>query len=121
MNQQQKAYAMARVSSILNKKGSELKARFTTKGKSLTFVEKCRLIRNGGAELLPDSQLSTWTDLKDAFLWGQHEIQDHFDQSAYDSAIEPFQAEATRIQDQLMLGDAEEALKLIQAFESKAE
>lgn len=89
----------------------------------LTFDEKCSLIRAGKAQLKPQNQLQSYTDLVDAYSYPTHaKAVEAFKKkkAAHTAAIQKVTerviAERDRVLDKIMLGVAEDALAAIDAF-----
>lgn len=123
MNQQQKNYAMNRVDSILEKKTSKIsREKFKTKAKELNNLQMIELIRSGKVKLKSKDKIikmRSWdTDsIKHVFDFSKYITKEIFDHEGYNKKINPYVKEAQKIKDQLMLGDAEEAIRLINKFE----
>jgi len=120
MNQKQKEYAADRISSIKKAKLEALKVQHTTKGKHLSDPDKNRLIRDGKVKLRSDKVLSEMypRSLYKVFDFSKYGTNDNFDQKAYDVAAAKVHAEAARLTDELMLGDAKSVLQAIRDFEA---
>jgi hypothetical protein len=126
MNQTQKKYAMQRVNEVLMCKAKKIREGMPKKPveKQLTYKQAVKLIREGKVKLHADTP-------PNKAMYNCRYITDMFDFSAhctrqsngsdYDTAaakkIAPLENECQRIKDQLMLGDATEALEMIAAFE----
>ncbi len=61
-------------------------------------------------------EINGYTDVKDAFDFSKHEYAAVTNTEAYKEGAELVDAEASNVTDQIMLGDAEEALRLLEAF-----
>ncbi|MCQ9208611.1 MAG: hypothetical protein NG712_04450, partial [Omnitrophica bacterium] len=90
--------------------------------KKLTYDQALKLIRVGKIKMIPrmkDRTLYRSDDFDDVFdVTSLHDYNgsDSYDTKAYNKKCAPIHAEALRIKDQIMLGDAAEALKMIEAF-----
>ena len=120
MNQQQKNYAMARVSFITESKKKEIIAKFTTPAKKLTDQQATDLIASGKVKFLP-MKFNRYTDLFDAYDFSKYESDAVYDEVRANPLIAKLQAESVKVQDILMLGDEDDALKAIRDFEKFVE
>jgi hypothetical protein len=128
MNLTQQKYAMQRVSQIEAGKLSAIKIAMPKKEtKVITYGELAKLIKTGKI------QLNTKMVSADRIIHSSEYVTNVFDTSefhkpkgygesdidtdAYEKKIAPIKKEAQAIRDKIMLGDAEEALRLIVAFE----
>jgi hypothetical protein len=119
MNHTQRKYAMERVESIAKYKIAAIKDKHTTKGVCLSSQERVALVRKGKVKLRPDNCINykSCGYFSDHFDFSRYESSNSFNQAAFDKEIKPISLKAQEIKDQLMLGDAEQALKQIQDFE----
>lgn len=79
-------------------------------------------LRNNIVSVKKDAKLSDWeafdTPLKDVFDFRKFkEKLSKFDTAPYDTARDALQAERVRIRDQVMLGNAQEAIVLLEDFQ----
>lgn len=121
MNQQQRKYAMQRMAELLRKKNKALKEEYKVPGKQLTWQEKIALVKRGKVSIRPKYADSTdsYARLNDLFDFSEHEKRES-QRSGYTAALDKLEKKGKRICDELMLGDAEEAKRLIQEFEDSA-
>ena len=122
MNQSQKKYAIERIDDLLCAKLIELKKICTTPGKSLTSEERIKLIRSKKVWLKPESALSgldryALANIHKVFNFSKYEYPSILDREKYEPIADVIQYRATRIKDQIMLGSASEALKMVHDFE----
>lgn len=117
MNQKQREYAMARVSAVRARKVEEIKARHTIPAVKLSLARKAELVVSGGVPAIPHKLKSYYTDWPDAFDFSAYERDEVYDKDSAAPLIAKVNAEADRIHDNIMLGDAEEALSALRAFE----
>ncbi len=124
MNHTQKKYAMERVQVIaIDKVEAIKKAMPIIPTKTLNYRKALRLIKTGAVKLVanPNKALDSYADFTDVFDFKDYHDFDYrgvrHDTKGLKEKTDVVWDECTRIKDQIMLGDAEEALKLIQAFE----
>jgi hypothetical protein len=118
----QVTYAVNRVHGIANSKKEAFASSIPLAKGGLSFTEKVKLIRAGQAKLRPTDELKSYTDLVDAYVFPS-DVAHRKATAAREEKIKQFNgkvdAEVCAITDKLMLGDAEEALGLIEAFAKK--
>ena len=115
MNNSQKKYAADRVTGIKRRKIEEITAAHTSKALLLSVEEKRDLINAGAVKLLNGGDgYRCWCN---AFDFSAYESPSVFDRETAEPLIAAVTAEATRIIDELLLGDASEALEAIRRFE----
>jgi len=126
MNQTQKKYAMLRVEDILEHKARKIRKAMPKSPvkKQLTYRQAAKLIKDGKVKLHVDMPPNkTMYDCK--YITDMFDFSDYctreprgpgYDEDACMKKIKPFHVECQRIRDQIMLGDSEEALKLIDEF-----
>lgn len=123
MNQAQRTYIKKRVEGILNEKSIKARTRYTTKGVTLTNRERLDLIRSGGVKLRSSLELNKLSEyslssISTVFDFDKFETKQSFDQDSYSKVVVKLKAKANEITDKVMLGDAEEALRMIKEFET---
>lgn len=117
MNKSQQEYARGRVRKILEMKKLEITAKHTKEAKSLTSEERANLLRSGKVKLRPDvTKIESYTDVTDVFDFSKYAWPRAIDTAAVEKAMAPLEAEATAIEDQIVLGDGSEALAAIERF-----
>lgn len=117
MNKYQTDYAVRRVDEI-----AEEKRRKAGQGISefkLDLKRKAALIDAGEVKLRSGAKNSAWIDWPDAFDFSKFD-ESKQQEKKRDAAVARINARASAIKDQLMLGDAEAALTLIEAFAAES-
>lgn len=122
MNQTQRNYIRKRVEGILNTKTSEARFKLTKKAIMLTNRERVRLIQKGEVKMVSQRELDKLNgnygvSLNTVFDFSKYETKGGMDQVVYQKATNTLRAKANSINDKVMLGDSEEAMKLIEEFE----
>jgi hypothetical protein len=121
MNQTQKKYALERIDILKDQKIKKLRQKYTRKGKRLTDKERYLLIKDGKVQTRSEKEFDKFTYQQDrvnnVFVFSKYEWDSSINHKEYDPLESKIIKEARRIKDQIMLGDAEEALKMIQGFE----
>lgn len=118
MNQQQRTYALGRVATILKGKEEVLKAAFVIPAETLSDKERWALVKAGMVNLeeeYPFSKCSSYDNWKHAWDFTPYEKPETFAEG-YEEALKELRADAENIKDRIMLGDAEEALALLDKF-----
>lgn len=116
MNQQQIKYARQRIEQLYAEKRKEIQLKTRTDAVILTAAQKCEALRNG--EFIVDKSALT----ANCYSW-QYAIRFPAEQPAqidheeFKRLSAKLDALYTKTMDELMLGDNEEAAKLIKAFE----
>lgn len=126
MNHTQKKYAIERVDGILEWKINQIKAAMPRIPvlKQLTYKQAAKLIKDGTVKLdkdvAPTQKMYKCKNITDMFDFSDYRTdsynQDKYDVDDCNKKTAPLYKECQRIKDQIMLGDAEEALKLIERF-----
>lgn len=122
MNQQQRNYVIKRVREILITKEKELRKSLTKNAIRITKRARLTLLQNDKVKIKSDSALSKLNDwdldyVSCVFDFSEFEQPKKFDDEKYKKKSLVIKKEANRIIDQLMVGDAKEALVLIKSFE----
>lgn len=116
MNKQQRDYAMSRVQAIAIAKIEEIRKKHTKPGIQLTPEERYQALVKGEFKVRKSIvRIHPNTDVEDAVTFNA-ERETTRDAAKIEAETEKVVAEATRIKDQLMLGDSEAALAMIEAF-----
>jgi len=122
MNQTQKMYIRKRIEGILQSKATELRKKLTVPTKTLSPREKVEMIYTGKIKLRPrkDVPLNSSSSLYINYLYdfSKYETRGGMNQEEYNKKFKLLTNKANTIIDNVMLGDAEEALKLISDFEN---
>jgi len=118
----QKQYALERVDRIATRKIDKLKEKYTRKGKTLTDKERYCLIRDGKVPVRSEKEFDKFSyhqnEVTSVFVFSKYEWAATLNTKEYNPRKDKIIEELQRIQDQIMLGDAAEALGLIQKFKS---
>lgn len=114
MNAAQRKYALERVTQIEGARVAALRDRMTTPAKSISKEERVRLVVSGKVKVRKD--LTQWpyhTD--DAFDFSQYSWDKKVSPDFDDEAAK-IKERASSVRDMIMLGDAAEALRLLNDF-----
>lgn len=117
MNSSQRKYALERLHEMENAAARAAALRHTTKGTVLSQEEKLQLIRRGGVGLKREAWLSQ--RLENAFDFSTVEAPDKVDSKKLEMDLRKIASAFTKARDELMLGDADLALKLINKLEAE--
>ena len=115
MTKAQQAYALSRLKEIFTRRCKEIKEEFTTPAKDITLREKLCLISKGEVSLLPSDKLSTFTKLVDSFDFSEYTYPELTSPEGL-KKLQQLKVSYEEVSDQIMLGDAGEALGLLQSF-----
>lgn len=120
MNAAQTKYLMARIADILKVRKEVLKAEYVIPAIKLTLPQKWMLVVDGEVPLdtasFPrDCNPSGYKDWYEVFDFSRHEEAESI-KGGYETALAELEAEAKSIQDRIMLGDAMEAVALLDKF-----
>ena len=121
MNHAQKKYAMERVDNIKKVKLAAIKLSCAIPYKTLTIKDGVKLILAKKVKVRSDCNTQKSVDrlnLANIFDFSQyHQPYAHqYDEKSYNKLAKPVIAKAQAIKDEFMLGDAKEALKMIEDF-----
>jgi len=117
MNQQQRNYTMKRVSEIEKRKIEEARNSATTEGIVLSGKAKLQALKEGKFTINElDNKPYIWYTCVEF----DDEIKRSVDKDKQQKLISKVQKEATRIRDELMIGDCEEALSMLKDFEKSS-
>jgi hypothetical protein len=114
MNQTQVKYARARAEATFKARTAAIKAKHTTPAITLTKAEKLEALRTGQFTIDPDQSRYSWADAV-VFTAARDET---IDQAALDAEQALLAAAYRKLEDELVLGDNEQALALLRAFEA---
>ncbi len=114
MNTQQRKYAIERINSLIAQKKETIRARHSVAGTSFGADEMREALRKGEFTVI-EGYFGRRTDLFQVVKF-TGEKPDVFNEKAYDAEIAAMHSEATKIKDQLMLGDSKQALEAIEKF-----
>ena len=123
MNQLQRTYIKRRVEGILAEKIAESRVKFTAKSKMLTNQERIQMIRAGKVKMKSEKDLLSAGNYGSLYIntiydFSKFEVKGGLDQAAHSKHTKKLKAKANEICDTVMIGDAEEALKMIKEFEN---
>ncbi len=115
MNRDQLKYAMERVRAVAVTRKGLLNEKFTIEAKEPTDKAKLRWIREEcGSIFLRRATLQT--TLGNAFDFDDVATSIEFDSRGFNEEARKLRKERDKVLDEIMLGDAEKALKLIKEF-----
>ena len=119
MNQQQKNYTIKRLDTIATKKIVNSKSDCTTEGLSLESSEKWMLGLAGKVSRIKKYKPSGSYNHPDQIWNFSHlEKDSFFDEKKYNSYKKKINKKCQALKDEIMLGNADEALKAIKDFEA---
>lgn len=116
MNNTQKKYAIERITAVEKIKYREADEFYRTEGTRISDDKKMELIFSGKVKLRPHKDIGPYTDLRLAFDFSEHEIESGH-RKGYEELMKKIHIMSRDARDQIMLGDCEEAMKLIQSLE----
>lgn len=116
MNQQQVKYARHRAEGILLEKRKLIEAKYTDQGHTMSFEERIAALKAG--------EFTVTGDCKSSHQWSYHikfnaDRPRVVDYDAMKPEIDALNKVFQSLLDELVLGDNEEALRLLKAFESE--
>ena len=117
MNQTQRKYALERITSLEAKKLQEVMEKHRTPAVTLTSKQRYIAFRKGEYKINPDAEhkISGYTDVTDLIIFDA-ERPERIDTDSVEKQKAILREKSSRIRDQIMLGDAEEAMRLINQF-----
>lgn len=120
MNAAQTKYLMSRIADILKVRKEVLKAEYVIPAIKLTLPQKWVMVVDGAAPLdtatySRDNNPPGYKDWYEVFDFSRHEQAESI-KDGYEVALAELEAEAKSIQDRIMLGDAMEAVALLDKF-----
>lgn len=124
MTKQEKDYAVDRIDKAIDWKRIEIKGRHSLPAISLTEDQKLDMIYGGVTPPLTERtkvEGKYRISFDDIFDFSEHERFATEDANAIYKEWKPIQEEAQRLKDEIMLGSAPEALKLMREFFEKLE
>lgn len=119
MNKAQITYAIQRVDTSLKSKISAVEEKYTVKKKALTVTDVYKAIKEGAVKVnkgYETTKIDSYIDLDDVFDLSPLGYRDVVDTKKSAPEIAKLKKEAESIKDKLILGDCQEALKLIESF-----
>lgn len=119
MSQQQRKYALGRVDAIVAVKTRELRDKHTTPGRTLGNAERLKLLKDGTVKVRAGlTGVEGYKHIDDVFDFSKWHYGAHLDVKPFESVMARFTARANTARDQIMLGDAEEALAILAELEA---
>lgn len=121
MNTNQKKYALNRVEALRDIKLREAGDKYTTDAVTLSKEEKYKLIASGAVKIKPFNEINSnysSPDLYPSFDFSKYEKPKKIDTVKYEAVSNKIIKLAQDTKDQIMLGDCQEALKLITTLEN---
>lgn len=128
INHNQRKYALERVQIIVNQASRKIREESSArKMPFLNAADKCHMIVNGTAEMIPElvrpsTKYGDVPDITDCFRYPGEEATAEFNrklEEEQEKRIDALLMEANRVKDEIMLGDAQEALNHIRDFSEK--
>lgn len=117
MDQNQKRYAMQRIEQSMNSKVDAAKDKHSKKTKGVSDTDKVQAVRNGNVSLkYPSSRITLKTTVADAFDFSDLEPRDVLDVAAFKKEERAIRSAASKVKDEIMLGDGKKAIALIRKF-----
>jgi hypothetical protein len=117
-------YGMKRVEDLLSDRLNALREKHTKKGKAATPLELFKALKAGKLPFRSDvcsSGINKYTGLKEVYDLHALDVDDKFDEAAYEKAAKPIIKAANKAKDFIMLGKDEPALDAIREFEAENE
>jgi hypothetical protein len=114
VNQSQIKYARERAGTLRNGREKTLREKHTTPSVSLSCEEKLKALKDGRFKVVKVASNDWWhkgVNFTD-------EVKGGLNQKAFDKDLAELNASYTKLIDELVLGDNEEALRLLKAFEA---
>lgn len=123
MNATQLKYARERLREVLASKLEVARTAASQPAQKFDAAALVKGIKNGSIKINvlyeDDDNVETYTSVGSVFDISAHVKQANFDVKAFRKVEKVINEEAQRIEDQLVLGDSQEALALIEAFAKK--
>lgn len=118
MNTQQRKYAIERINTLITQKEEAIKAKHRTPGIRLSMDEMREALRTGAFDVT-ENDFCRGSDLYRVVKF-HGEVDGSYDEKSANAEIKAVKTEAAKIKDQLMLGDAKQALEAIEKFRDLA-
>ena len=118
MNTTEKKYAVERVNDIASRKRRKAEDETYTAAVGLSLDKKIDMVQTGKVKVrkIVTTRYGT-PSFADLFDFSKYEKSDKVDTEKRGKLVTRINAEARKIRDKIMLGDSQEAIKLIEAFE----
>lgn len=114
MNTQQRKYAIERINTLISQKEEAIKAKHTIPAVQLNMDGMREALRRGAFDVT-DGDFYRGSDLYRVISF-HDDVPGTWDEKAAKAEIAVMKIEAAKIKDQLMLGDAKQALEAIEKF-----
>lgn len=119
MDRAQRNYAMGRIEDLYHSARYQLEEKHLTPAVRLSYAQKLTAFKRGEYKFVKGvKEISNYTKVQDVITFDA-ESPKKFNEAAYERDARKLKAEADSIKDQIMLGDALEALTLIEKFAKK--
>lgn len=115
LNQEERRYALRRVDEITKAREERLREKHTKPVKGLTAAEKLRQIQRGDAYRM-SSGWNLSTPIGECYIFDSAD-KGELDNKAFRKDMAALRKEKAKVGDAIVLGDAEEAKKLLAAYE----
>jgi hypothetical protein len=116
MKDAQKKYAMSRIDLVQAQKNAEINEKFTVPAQMLTQEERYKMMVAGRVKPLPLSSQRNYGTLNE-LLFDFSQFDAKRDEKMIQRLTDEVSRMATKARDMLMLGDAQDALKIIAELE----
>lgn len=116
MDQSQRKYAMERVKELLQEKTTALRKKHLKASKPLTPEQKLQMIYNGTVDMVTRRKWTSTMLFIDAYDFKGLNGELVLDEKAFEKESIPLHRKAAAIRDQIMLGDTDTAIKLLEEF-----
>ncbi len=117
MNQQQVKYTIDRINSIERQRTEALRLEYLVPAKFITDEDIIQLIKTGAVTFRSDIKRDRhgYLQVTDIFDLSEHTWHQH-QRAGWEEAVAELKAQASRVRDEVMLGDNAEALRLLKEF-----
>lgn len=122
MNQKQKDYARDRINQTFVARKEQIKRKYTRQAIVLDVKDKIDLVCSGKVRLKTKDVIKTlkqYCNPADWYDFSKHESEKQVDSKKIEEKLTSLRALRTKAVDSIMLGDAQEALQIIQEFEKE--
>lgn len=116
MTFEQTKYLMKRVHQIVTDKSADLKKKHSIASKELSRQQRASLIRSGKVKFKGHS-IDENSEVMNVFDFSKYEWEEKVNQRLFDRDTKKLQITANKIRDQIVLGTAKDALKMIAQLE----
>lgn len=116
MNQTQVRYARERAKDIFTRRRDALRDKHTTQPVRLSSNDKLKALKSGEFTIIPSTQRNRYDNWSNSVVFNG-EVNGGLNADAYNREYVKLEAEFTKLNDTLVLGDNEEALRLLEVFD----